>query len=173
VIKQHAAGRKHYLQDSPLHAAAKNGHVDIVHALLAKKPLINWKNRAGETALHACCQSFSGRKEELQDVVALLLNQKKVHADQVDGRGRTPAAVAKDPLIRAMLHDALQVCNIKDQCLHIPALYRFTERDGRKGPPAGNKAKCNCTNTPHSKTTRRKAKPNQKPQTHTRGERQA
>jgi hypothetical protein len=49
----------------------------------------------------------------------------------------------------------------------------FTERDGRKGPPAGNKAKCNCTNTPHSKATRRKAKPNQKPQTHTRGKRQA
>jgi hypothetical protein len=51
--------------------------------------------------------------------------------------------------------------------------YRFTERDGRKGPPAGNKAKCNCTNTPHGKATRRKAKPNQKPQTHTRGKRQA
>jgi hypothetical protein len=51
--------------------------------------------------------------------------------------------------------------------------YRFTERDGRKGPPAGNKAKCNCTNTQRSKATRRKAKPNQKPQTHTRGERQA
>jgi hypothetical protein len=49
----------------------------------------------------------------------------------------------------------------------------FTERDGRKGPPAGNKAECNCTNTPHSKATRRKAKPNQKPQTHARGERQA
>jgi hypothetical protein len=28
--------------------------------------------------------------------------------------------------------------------------YTFTERDGRKGPPAGNKAKCNCTNTQHS-----------------------
>jgi hypothetical protein len=49
----------------------------------------------------------------------------------------------------------------------------FTERDGKKGPPAGNKAKCNCTNTPHSRATRRKAKPNQKPQTHTRGKRQA
>jgi hypothetical protein len=49
----------------------------------------------------------------------------------------------------------------------------FTERDGRKGPPAGNKAKCNRTNTPHSKATRRKAKPNQNPQTHTRGARQA
>jgi hypothetical protein len=48
-----------------------------------------------------------------------------------------------------------------------------TERDGRKGPPAGNKAKCNRTNTPHSKATLCKAKPNQKPQTHTRGERQA
>jgi hypothetical protein len=50
---------------------------------------------------------------------------------------------------------------------------RVTERDGRKGPPAGNKAKCNRTNTPHSKATQRKAKPNKKPQTHTRGERQA
>jgi hypothetical protein len=30
-------------------------------------------------------------------------------------------------------------------------LYRFTERDGRKGPPAENKARCNRTNTPHSK----------------------
>jgi hypothetical protein len=53
------------------------------------------------------------------------------------------------------------------------AQYMLTKRDGRKGPPAGNKAKCNCTNTPHSRATRRKAKPNQKPQTHTRGERQA
>jgi hypothetical protein len=50
---------------------------------------------------------------------------------------------------------------------------RFTERDGRKGPPAENKARCNRTNTPHSKATRRKAKLNQKPQTHTRGARQA
>jgi hypothetical protein len=41
------------------------------------------------------------------------------------------------------------------------AEYRFIERDGRKGPPAGNKAKCNRTNTPHSKATQRKAKPNQ------------
>jgi hypothetical protein len=49
----------------------------------------------------------------------------------------------------------------------------FTERDGRKGPPAGNKAECNRTNTPHSKATQRKAKPNQKPQTHTQGARQA
>jgi hypothetical protein len=51
--------------------------------------------------------------------------------------------------------------------------YIFTERNGRKGPPAGNKAKRNGTNTPHSKATRRKAKPNQEPQTHTRGARQA
>jgi hypothetical protein len=51
--------------------------------------------------------------------------------------------------------------------------FTFTERDGRKGPPAGNKAKCHCTNTPHSRATRREAKPNQKPQTHTRGKRQA
>jgi hypothetical protein len=33
--------------------------------------------------------------------------------------------------------------------------YRFTERDGRKGPPAGNKARCNRTNTTHSKVTQR------------------
>jgi hypothetical protein len=51
--------------------------------------------------------------------------------------------------------------------------YKITERDGRKGPPAGNKAKCSRTNTPHSKATQRKAKPNQTPQTHTRGARQA
>jgi hypothetical protein len=33
----------------------------------------------------------------------------------------------------------------------LPTYYRFTERDGRKGPPAGNKAKCNCTNTPQAR----------------------
>jgi hypothetical protein len=49
----------------------------------------------------------------------------------------------------------------------------FTERDGSKGPPAGNRARCNRTNTPHSKAMQRKAKPNQTPQTHTRGSRQA
>jgi hypothetical protein len=43
----------------------------------------------------------------------------------------------------------------------------------RKGPSAGNKVTCNCTNKPHSKATQRKAKPNQTPQTHTRGPRQA
>jgi hypothetical protein len=52
-------------------------------------------------------------------------------------------------------------------------IYIFTERDGRKGPPAENKARCDRTNTPHSKATQRKAKPNQKSQTHTRGARQA
>jgi hypothetical protein len=51
--------------------------------------------------------------------------------------------------------------------------YIFTERDGRKGPPAGNKARCIRTNTRHSKAMQRKAKPNQTPQTHTRGARQA
>jgi hypothetical protein len=51
--------------------------------------------------------------------------------------------------------------------------YRCTERDGGKGPPAENKAGCNRTDTPHSKATQRKAKPNKKPQTHTQGERQA
>jgi hypothetical protein len=51
--------------------------------------------------------------------------------------------------------------------------YRFTEGDGRKGPPAGNKAGCNRTNTPHSMSMQRKAKSNQTPQTHTRSARQA
>jgi hypothetical protein len=46
-------------------------------------------------------------------------------------------------------------------------------RDGRKGPPAGSNARCNRTNTPHSKATQCKAKPNETPQTHTRGARQA
>jgi hypothetical protein len=58
------------------------------------------------------------------------------------------------------------------QALYVK-VYFCTERDGRKGPPAGNKARCNRTNTPHSKAMQRKAKPNQKPQTHTRGARQA
>jgi hypothetical protein len=56
--------------------------------------------------------------------------------------------------------------------LHTPYINRFTERDGRKGPPAKNNARPKI-NTPHSKATQRKAKPNQKPQTHTQGERQA
>jgi hypothetical protein len=51
-------------------------------------------------------------------------------------------------------------------------LYAFTKKDGRKGPPAGNKARCNRSNTPHSKAMQCKAKPNQTPQTNTRGARQ-
>jgi hypothetical protein len=48
----------------------------------------------------------------------------------------------------------------------------YTER--RKKRPASRKnAGCNRTNTPHSKATQRKAKPNQTSQTHTRGVRQA
>jgi hypothetical protein len=54
-------------------------------------------------------------------------------------------------------------------CMMLP----WNERDGRLGPPAGNKARCNRTNTPHSKAMQRKAKPNQTPQTYTRGARQA
>jgi hypothetical protein len=35
-----------------------------------------------------------------------------------------------------------------------PALLdKFTERDGRKGPPARNNARCNSTNTPNSKAS--------------------
>jgi hypothetical protein len=75
-----------------------------------------------------------------------------------------------------------------DETLALPlsylpsCVYRFTQRDGRKGPPAGNKARCNRTNTPRvaclpcyvrSKATQRKAKPNQTRKTHTRGTRQA
>jgi hypothetical protein len=48
-----------------------------------------------------------------------------------------------------------------------------TERNESKGPPAGNKARCKRTNTLQSKATQRKAKPNQTPQTHRRGARQA
>jgi hypothetical protein len=64
----------------------------------------------------------------------------------------------------------LRPCN-SDHGVGIPSAN--TERDGRKGPPAGNKARCNRTNTPHSKAMRRKAKPNQTPQTHTWGASQA
>jgi hypothetical protein len=45
----------------------------------------------------------------------------------------------------------------------------FTERDGRKGPPAGDKTGRNRKRTPQSEATQRKAKPKQKRQTHTWG----
>jgi hypothetical protein len=51
--------------------------------------------------------------------------------------------------------------------------WRCRARAGRKGPPAEKKARRNRTNTPHSKAMQRKAKPNQKHQTHTQGKRQA
>jgi hypothetical protein len=54
-----------------------------------------------------------------------------------------------------------------------PSVHIVTERDGRKGPPAGNKAKCNRTNTPQSKAPQLKSKPTQTPQSHRRGARQA
>jgi hypothetical protein len=50
---------------------------------------------------------------------------------------------------------------------------RCYKRDGRKGPAAGNKARCDRINTPHSKATPRKAKPNQTQQTRRRGAKQA
>jgi hypothetical protein len=43
----------------------------------------------------------------------------------------------------------------------------------RRAILAGNKARCNRTNTPHSKATHCKAKPNHAPQTHTRSATQA
>jgi hypothetical protein len=49
----------------------------------------------------------------------------------------------------------------------------FTERGGIKGPPAGDKTRCNHTHEPQSKATQREAKPNQKPQTPTQGAKQA
>jgi hypothetical protein len=33
---------------------------------------------------------------------------------------------------------------------HLLSHYRFSQRDGRKDPPAGNQARCNRTNTPQS-----------------------
>jgi hypothetical protein len=51
--------------------------------------------------------------------------------------------------------------------------HRFSKRDGRKGPPAGNKARCKRTYTAQSKATKHKAKPNQKSKTHTWGAKQA
>jgi hypothetical protein len=50
---------------------------------------------------------------------------------------------------------------------------RCTKRGGRKGPPAGNKTRCNSKHTPQSKAMQRKAKSNQKPQIYTRGTKQA
>jgi hypothetical protein len=43
------------------------------------------------------------------------------------------------------------------------------QRDGRKGPPAGNKTRCKRTCTAQSKATQCKAKTNQKQKTHKRG----
>jgi hypothetical protein len=55
----------------------------------------------------------------------------------------------------------------------ISGLWIYRERRKKRPASRKQKARCNRTNTPHSKATRRKAKPNEKPQTPTRGARQA
>jgi hypothetical protein len=47
--------------------------------------------------------------------------------------------------------------------LSLRVIHLFTERDGGKGAPAGNKTRGNLTHTAQSKATQRKAKPKPKP----------
>jgi hypothetical protein len=90
-------------------------------------------------------------------------------ATNADGDSDDGAA-APDNQTRNIAHDETFALPLS----YLPScVYRCTQRDGRKGPPAGNKARCNRTNTPRSKATQRKAKPNQTRKTHTRGTRQA
>jgi hypothetical protein len=45
------------------------------------------------------------------------------------------------------IETVLKAVNDKEleHCIIVSTAYIFTERDGRKGPPAGNKARCNRT----------------------------
>ena len=103
------AGRKQNMGEGPLHAAARGGHADIVRLLLNKQAPLNWRNTAGQTALHVCCAAVNSNLEGRIKVAEALLSHKKLYIGQVDNEGRTAAAVARDPILRTMVQDALEV----------------------------------------------------------------
>ena len=89
-------------------AAARGGHAAIAKRLLLKAPVINWQNRAGETVLHAACTGV-GDVEGRQEVVKLLLAQRKLFVEQVDAAGHSALDVATDGVMRTAIQDAIEV----------------------------------------------------------------
>ncbi|CAN0141621.1 unnamed protein product, partial [Chrysoparadoxa australica] len=72
---------------TPLHRAAKEGHLEIARLLVEKGAEVNAKGDAEWTPLH--CSSFHGNLE----VVQLLLNV-GANTTLMDHKGRTPEVVA-------------------------------------------------------------------------------
>jgi hypothetical protein len=75
---------------------------------------------------------------------------KRLVVDEAEVKAESPAKKVSQ---HCMLRRSYLLNLLKTQCVPcyllcshsqpLYCLYRFTERDGRKGPPAGNKASCN------------------------------
>ena len=70
---------------TPLHAAAKHGHADVVKQLLARKGIeLNKRDESGRTPL------FIAIQEGNLEIVNLLLNQNGIDVMLGDNMGQTP-----------------------------------------------------------------------------------
>ncbi|KAB8349465.1 hypothetical protein FH972_023492 [Carpinus fangiana] len=72
---------------TPLYAAAKSGHVEIVMTLVSQGAIVDTPNNNGETALHAAC--WTGES----DVVEVLLDA-KASVNSATSSGSTPIRAA-------------------------------------------------------------------------------
>jgi hypothetical protein len=85
---------------------------------------------------------------------------------------KSPAALtgSQTGLLRAIDTFNARKCILSRHVRYYVVGIKFTsEREGRKGPPAGNKTTSNRKRTAQSKAAQRKAKPNQKNQSPQKG----
>jgi ankyrin repeat protein len=76
---------------TPLHAAAKSGHMDLAELLIAHGGDVGKPDKSGETPLHAA--AWSGRTD-----LAELLISRGAEVNAKDHRGETPLDEAKRAL---------------------------------------------------------------------------
>ena len=83
--------------NTPLHWAARGGHVDVFKLLLEKNPALNATNKLGDTPLHSAAWAGS------LPIVQLLLSCSDIKAGITNKGGDTPLNLAKNDQVAAVL----------------------------------------------------------------------